>query len=120
MSAFKIHLKHISIALCLGIGIGCIGLSFMIFYIGFHNLDLSVNILRISYYEDLRYNDYYDVYNLEGDIISYDDAYILGSSQMQGAHVLALLGGMFLGVGLMMLSPYFKKEIEDEKFFRKI
>lgn len=55
--------------------------SIALFFIGFHNVDLSVNVMRISMFENLDYNHYSDT-TLNGSILNYDCIYILGLKQM--------------------------------------
>ena len=63
----------------LGTSILLIMCGIVVFYTGFHNTDLSGNILKLAYYENFSYESYVDVYSVDGiKIMNYDMAYILG------------------------------------------
>lgn len=84
-------------------GIGFIIYGTQGFYIGFHNVDLSYNILRMSYYNDLNFNEMIDRYDIEGNTMDYTTAYIIGNEQMERALFMVLIGGFFFGSALMYL-----------------
>ena len=96
------------------IGLAMVLSSVTIFYTGLHNTDLSVNVLRISYFEDLNYSKYCDRYSLdETKCASYDTGYILGFTQMVVAFWLGLCGMFIVGIYI----PYYvgAKFKEDDR-----
>ena len=93
--------------LSLGVGLIIFGISG--FYSGFHNVDLSRNILKISYYENLSYDAYADQYNTKGETMSYDYAYILGLEYMQISLFSCIIGGILFGVSLRYFDEKLKK-----------
>lgn len=62
-------------------------LAVSVFFIGFHNVDLSHNVLKLSYMENLTYAKYYDITS-NGSLLTYDDGYRLGLKQMAIAVIL--------------------------------
>ena len=95
------------------VGIALIILSISTFYIGFHNVDLSFNVLKMSYDDDnLDFYSSVDRYNLKGDTMTYIDLYILGHNYMEGAFYLILIGGMLLGITSINLDNLLREKIK--------
>jgi len=88
----------------LGIGIALIVAGFYLFAMGFHNLDLSWNMLRVAYNYDLDYYSWVDAHAIGKDgnfkTITYDEGYIMGSNQMIKALVLVFTGCLIFASSL--------------------
>lgn len=85
-------------------------LAVSVFFIGFHNVDLSHNVLKLSYMENLTYTDYYDITS-NGSSLTYDDGYILGLNQMTMAVI--LLAFSLINALAYILSKEIKVKLRD-------
>jgi hypothetical protein len=99
------------INLSLGVGIALIIFSVSGFYIGFHNVDTSWNFLKICYYENLSYHSYVDRYNVKGDALDYDTAYVFGMDYMRISLYIGIIGAMFLAYSLTLYPLMMKGEL---------
>lgn len=105
------------IILLFSFGVSCFG-SYL-FATGYHNLDLSQNILHINSIYNTKYVDYYDI----NKTISYYDLYVLGHKQMVKGFYLSTSGCLIFGYILVVTLTNFynlgingrKKEKEKEK-----
>ena len=95
-----------------------VGVFYMYFaisahYIGFHNIDLSYNVLRFSNAFNLDYNVFVDIYNLEGDTISYTDLYITGNNQTEDGLQYGMCGAALFGLGIgLIISSVFAEKVK--------
>jgi len=88
-------LINLSILVVLGgFVIAMCGIS--LYWMGFHNIDLSYNVMRISYFENLNYEKFYDT-TLGGYDVSYDEGYRMGSL-MQIEGILLIIAGLIIAV----------------------
>jgi hypothetical protein len=65
--------------------------SFCLFFVGFHDVDLAMNVLRVSYMHNLNYFEFYDR-SLSGKELSFDEVYLTGSELMIISIFLLFLG----------------------------
>jgi hypothetical protein len=68
--------------------------SFCMFFIGFHNVDLAMNVLRVSYMNKLNYFEFYDR-SLYGKASSFDEVYIIGLNLMVISIFILFLGSFW-------------------------
>jgi len=92
------------------IGFGMILSSIWFFETGFHNVDLSRNVLKISYMFDLNYSSFYDV-TMGRSTIDYDSAYSLGLLQMQVGLFLAIIGTFIFTMCLAGIFSYQEQKL---------
>ena len=92
------------------IGFGMILSSIWLFETGFHNVDLSRNVLKISYMFDLNYSSFYDV-TMERSTIDYDSAYSLGLLQMQVGLFLGIIGTFIFTMCLAGIFSYQEQKL---------
>ena len=76
--------------------------SVNIFYIGFHNVDLSYNICVIANDLDLEYRELRDNYDIGKDILT-TDLYIMGNKQMQKSIITGMLSAFIIGYFFVLL-----------------
>ena len=84
-----------------------IGIIFLIaglyaFFTGYHNVDLSTNVLRISYENNLNPNSFYDIYSLK-DTIGINNLYIIGMNQMKFSLIYIFISGIIIGVSFFLI-----------------
>lgn len=80
-----------------GIAVVLATISILLFTTGFHAIDLSWNVLKISYLEGLDYYSFSDQYAFNGYYDSYDEVYIHGIYMLYASLVFALAMGFVLG-----------------------
>lgn len=86
------------------VGGGLVMLSVYVFFAGFHNIDLSYNILKLSYQENQTYyEDYCDITNY-GNCVTYSFAYRMGLAQIFRAGWFGLFGAFIIGISLAEIS----------------
>ena len=78
----------------IGIGVGLLFFSGVFFFVGWHNLDLSHNMVKLLG-EDV--DLYVDQYNSDGDTMTYSEGYILGAEQMTRGFLFGIAGGLLCG-----------------------
>lgn len=88
--------------LLLILGIGLMLFGFDVYGRGYSNVNLSRDILKISYMKNLNYSNFADNYDLYGNTLDYDGFYILGMSQMRQASYIILMGAFLFGSALMV------------------
>jgi len=93
----KEEIENIYLGLKIAFGFLLIISGVFIFYIGFHNLDLSVNMLKVSYDYKLDFYKMFDT-TLGEETISYTGGYILGCRQIILAFFMTLIGALLYGI----------------------
>lgn len=73
--------------------------STTMFYTGYHNLDLSQNMISVEYYTGLDIKDMASDHN----IYEYQDMYVTGFNQMKEGFYLGIVGGLCLGLAVFSL-----------------
>ena len=94
---------RIVFAIYIIIGITLLFFSVKIFYMGFHNIDLTYNICLIS--NDLKFIDYRELsdnYDFGKERLM-SDFYILGTKQIELSIKTMAISGVFIGIGLLGL-----------------
>jgi hypothetical protein len=92
-------IKKFITGMFLYIGFSAVMGGIAVFFVGFHNVDLSVNIMRISYFENLNYSRYVDR-TINDKIITYDDGYIIGLRQQIAGLLISLWGTLMFATCL--------------------
>jgi len=78
------------------LGISLLLGSTTMFYVGFHDVDLSWNMLRVAHEYNLDYENWIDTYNTNGSYVNYDDSYMIGTNYMRFSMVGMLIAGMLI------------------------
>jgi len=80
------------------------------FFVGLHNMDLSVNMLKLSYDKDLDFYELGDRYHHTETPIKYVDAYVLATRQVFLGVFLLLIGGIIYGSNFGKIEEILKNE----------
>ncbi len=105
---FKRAVSRFHIELGLAVNFGLILAAVCLFFIGFHNLDLSFNMLKLSYDAEL---DYYSLVDtaMSGKDFSYNHGYIIATRQMMLSFFLGIIGALGYGGFTNKLKEKLKK-----------
>ena len=87
----------------LGLGISLLLMGIYMYSAGFHNVDLAINMQKISCTYNLDYQNWVDQYKI-GKYMGYDDSYILGQDYIQYSIFVMLIAGILLGSSLNQIN----------------